>query len=269
MRIAVGIEYDGSSWRGWQFQGHDTRTVQHALQQALARVAAHDVSLIAAGRTDAGVHASAMVAHFDSESPRSMRAWVQGCNSHLPASIALRWAQPVADDFHARFSAVARRYRYVIYNDALRSALWRDQVTWHHRPLDVDRMREAAASFCGEQDFTSVRAAACQAHHARRCVHFLEVWRQGPLVILDIEANGFLHHMVRNIAGILLAVGDGRRPPEWAAEVLAARDRTQAAVTAPPAGLYFVRVRYPQRFILPELPLGPHFILPAVLAPRA
>ena len=210
-----------------------------------------------------------MVAHFDSEAQRSMRAWVYGANAHLPASVAVRWAQPVPEDFHARFSAIARRYRYVIYNEPLRSALWQNRVAWHYRPLDVLRMQEAAQAFLGEQDFSSVRAAGCQARHARRCIHFLKLWRQGSLLVLDIEANGFLHHMVRNIAGILLAIGDGRRPPGWAAEVLAARDRTQAAVTAPPYGLYFVRARYPEAYVLPQPALGPDFVLSADLQPSS
>ncbi|NNM51591.1 MAG: tRNA pseudouridine(38-40) synthase TruA [Pseudomonadales bacterium] len=260
MRIALGIEFDGSGWGGWQLQGHDPNTVQQSLQNALSRVADHPVTLVAAGRTDAGVHASGMVAHFETPAQRSMRAWVQGTNSYLPDTIAVLWAQEVDQEFHARFRAMARRYRYVIYNHPQRSALWRRQVTWHYAPLDVGRMRAGALHLLGEHDFTSFRAVGCQAKHPVREVQHLDIWQQGRLIVLDIQANGFLHHMVRNIAGVLLRVGEGREQASWVAEVLQARDRTQAAVTAPPWGLYFVDVLYPERFVLPRLPLGPHFI---------
>lgn len=260
MRIALGIEFNGARFGGWQTQGHDPNTVQETLEKALGRVANHPVILHAAGRTDAGVHASGMVAHFDTESVRPERAWLMGVNTWLPDQVAIRWAQPVDDEFHARFKAVSRRYRYVIYNHRYRSALWDKQVTWNYNPLDVSRMAEAARHLVGEHDFTSYRAVHCQARDPVKHVHFLEVSQRGRLIVLDVQANGFLHHMVRNIAGVLMAIGQGKADPAWAKEVLEARDRTLGGVTAPPWGLYFVDVQYPERFVLPREPLGPHFL---------
>lgn len=260
MRIAIGVDFNGRNYRGWQTQQPGVRSVQETLESAIARVANHPVTVHGAGRTDAGVHGSGMVAHFDTDALRSERSWMLGVNTHLPDDIALRWVCPVSDEFHARFKAVARRYRYVIYNHAFRSSLLAGMVTWHYHKLDLARMQAAARYLVGEHDFTSFRAVACQAPHPRRHVHFIELTQRGPLIVLDIQANGFLHHMVRNIAGVLMAIGQGKAEPEWAQEVLHAQDRTLGGVTAPPDGLYFVDVHYPEQFVLPREPLGPLFL---------
>ncbi len=260
MRVALGVQYDGSAFRGWQTQQAGVRTVQSCLEQALTQVAHHPVRLICAGRTDAGVHGAGQVVHFDTTAVRSTRAWVLGGNANLPEDVSLIWACETPDDFHARFSALARRYRYLIFNHACRSALWRQRATWCYQPLDAARMQEAGQWLAGEHDFCSFRAAECQARHPIREIRELTVQRRGDGVVLDIEANAFLHHMVRNIAGVLMAIGMGDRPTEWAREVLERRDRTQAGVTAAAAGLYLAKVRYPERFGLPETtPVMPDF----------
>ncbi len=251
MRVALGVQYDGFGFRGWQVQRPDVRTVQAVLEQALARVADHPVSLVCAGRTDAGVHGVGQVVHFDTTAVRSERAWVLGGNAHLPLDLSLSWARVAPDDFHARFSALARRYRYLILNQPHRSALWRGRAVWRHRPLDAEQMNEAGQMLVGEHDFSSFRAAACQARHPIREIRELTVRRRGDGIVLEVEANAFLHHMVRNIAGVLMAIGAGDRPVEWTREVLERRDRTQAGITAPAEGLYLLAVRYPERFGLP------------------
>jgi tRNA pseudouridine38-40 synthase len=225
--------------------------VQSCLEQALTRVADHSVTLVCAGRTDTGVHGVAQVAHFDTTAVRSARAWVRGGNAHLPPDISLNWADNVPDDFHARFSALARRYRYLILNQPQRSALWRQRATWYYRPIDAGWMHTAGQALVGKHDFSAFRAAECQARHPIRTLLELTVQRRGDGVVLEVEANAFLHHMVRNIAGVLLAIGVGDKPVEWAHEVLERRDRTQAGVTAPADGLYLLAVRYPERFGLP------------------
>lgn len=250
MRIALGIEYDGSGFCGWQVQD-GTRTVQGCVEQALARVADHALRVVCAGRTDTGVHALGQVVHFDTTAQRPLHAWVLGANANLPPDVSVRWAQPVATEFHARFTALRRHYRYVIYNHRVRPALGAGRVAWDYRPLEVAAMNEAAAFLIGEHDFSSYRAYACQAKTATRTVYRLEVVRRGDYVVLDIEANAFLHHMVRNIAGVLMAIGAGERPSAWSREVLALRDRKLGGVTAPPGGLYFMRVCYPETFGLP------------------
>lgn len=260
MRYAIGIDFNGRGYRGWQTQQPGVRSVQETLEGAIARVANHPVTVIAAGRTDAGVHASGMVAHFDSDAPRNERSWLLGVNTNLPEDIALRWITPVSDAFHARFKAVARRYRYVIFNHPQRSSLLAGMVTWHYHALDVARMRAAAAHLVGKHDFSSFRAIGCQARHPNRDVHFITLAQQGPLIVLDIQADGFLHHMVRNIAGVLISIGQGKAGPEWAGQVLEARDRTLGGVTAPPDGLYFVSAFYPDEFVLPPEPVGPAFL---------
>lgn len=260
MRYAIGIDFNGRAYRGWQTQQPGVRTVQETLEGAIARVADHPVTVIAAGRTDAGVHAAGMVAHFDSAASRSERSWLLGVNTQLPEDIALRWITPVSEDFHARFRAVARRYRYVIYNHPLRSSLLAGMVTWHYHDLDLGRMQAAAHYLVGRHDFSSFRAIGCQARHPNRDVHFLTLTQRGPLIVLDIQADGFLHHMVRNIVGVLMAIGQGKAEPDWAREVLEARDRTLGGVTAPPDGLYFVDALYPESFSLPRDPVGPAFL---------
>ncbi len=251
MRVALGVQYDGAGFQGWQAQRSGARTVQACLERALAQVANHPVKLICAGRTDSGVHATAQVTHFDTDAVRSERAWVLGGNAHLPPDVSLSWARAMPEDFHARFSALARRYRYLILNQPHRSALWQGRATWCYRPLDAARMHAAGQALVGEHDFSAFRAAECQARHPLRAIHELTARRQGAGLVLEVEANAFLQHMVRNIAGVLMAIGVGDRPVEWARAVLEGRNRTQAGVTAPAAGLYLLAVRYPERFGLP------------------
>lgn len=256
-RIAMGVEYDGTAFAGWQWQ-HGEPTVQAAVEAALASVADHPVRVMCAGRTDTGVHARCQVLHFDTQADRPMHGWVLGGNSQLPGGVSLLWAKEVPGDFHARFSATGRRYRYRVLNRWTRPALERHRAAWWHYPLDVERMRAGARHLIGEHDFTSFRSAGCQARHPVREVRSLPVSREGMVVTIDVEANAFLQHMVRNIAGTLMTVGQGDREPEWVGEVLAARDRTVAGVTAPPEGLTFVGVDYPPELGLPAGP-GPDF----------
>jgi len=252
MRIALNVEYDGTDFCGWQTQ-KDCRSVQQEVERAVSTVADQPVSVVCAGRTDTGVHASGQIIHFDVDVIRKERNWVLGCNANLPRDVSISWAKEVKDDFHARFSATARSYRYVILNRMTRSAIYRNRVSWHHQPLDEIRMNMAAKSFLGEQDFTSFRALACQAKHAVRMMHEINVERKGDFIIIDVRANAFLHHMVRNIAGTLIAIGEGEQDIGWVQELLDAKDRAQAGITAPPHGLYLVNVEYPSEF---ELPVG-------------
>ena len=253
MRYALGIEYDGSAFLGWQIQRQEP-TVQGALERAVAAVAAHDARVICSGRTDTGVHAICQVAHFDSGARRSERSWILGLNSNLPAAASVLWIRPVDDDFHARFSAFARSYRYRILNRWVRPALEARHVSWWRRALDAERMNEAAQCLLGEHDFSSFRAKACQARHAVREIQSIAVRRAGDEVVLDVSANGFLYHMVRNIAGSLIHVGCGDAPVGWMRDTLEKRDRNQAAPTAPPEGLYFLGARYPAQYGLPGAP---------------
>lgn len=256
LRYALILEYDGSDYAGWQSQdpvATPQPTVQRCLEQALSRVADHPVAVICAGRTDAGVHATAQIVHFDSAAPRPLRAWVWGVNTHLPQSIVVLAAQHVPPDFHARFSAQRRRYRYVILSRPIRPSLAAQRVAWDYRPLDEQRMAAAAVHLLGEHDFSAYRAVACQAKNPVRTLYRLEIVRRGDLITLDIEANGFLHHMVRNIAGVLMAIGAGEREPDWARTVLEGRDRRLGGVTAPPGGLYLTGVSYPSHYGLPVL----------------
>jgi len=257
-RVALVVEYDGSRFNGWQLQrGSEANTVQAALESALGSVADAPVRLVCAGRTDAGVHATHQVVHFESANPRGELAWLRGCNANLPGSVAVRGARIVGDDFHARFSALSRRYRYLIHDREARPALGREYLTWVRRPLDVRRMHAQAQALLGERDFTSFRAAACRSSTPMRRVDFVRVERRRRLVVVDIQANAFLHHMVRNIVGTLIEVGKGRARDDWVATLLALKDRTRAADTAPPAGLYLVGVNYPERFGLKAREPGP------------
>jgi tRNA pseudouridine38-40 synthase len=257
-RIACRIEYNGSHYNGWQFQPHKGAvTVQDQLERALGTVADTPIRVHCAGRTDAAVHAHAQIVHFDAPVARSSKAWVIGGNANLPRDIRIHWAVAVGSDFHARFSALARCYRYVIVNTPISSALLLDQVTWHRQALDVVAMHSAARALLGEQDFSAFRAASCQSRSPMRNVRSIDVTRRGDLVVIEVTANAFLHHMVRNIAGALLAVGDGRRPVQWVASLLAGGDRRQGAETAPASGLYLVDVEYPDQFGLPATPYGP------------
>ncbi len=251
MRIALGIEYDGQPYHGWQAQS-GLITVQGCLEEALTTVADKPIQVICAGRTDAGVHATGQVVHFDTEVIRSVRAWLLGTNANLPPTIAVRWAQEVDEQFHARFSALSRRYRYIIYNCAVRSAVLASRVTWYYYPLDIERMQNAANYLLGEQDFSSFRSSQCQAKSPMRKVTSVEVIHQGDMVIIEIEANAFLHHMVRNIAGTLMRIGSGLASPQWMQEVLQAKDRRQASETADAKGLYLTEVRYPEPYSFPQ-----------------
>lgn len=255
MRIALGIEYDGSRFHGWQSQQPGVRTAQDCLEAALARVAAQPVRVVCAGRTDAGVHAFGQVVHFDTDAVRPARAWVLGTNVHLPDDLRVLWAQPVPEPFHARFSATGRSYSYLIRNAMARPAILAHKLTWVRHPLDVNRMQQAALPLLGRHDFSSYRAIGCQARSPVRNLRQLEVRQIGSnLVRLDLSADAFLHHMVRNIAGVLIAIGQGERPVSWAEEVLALRDRTLGGVTAPPDGLYLTRVDYPPEAGLQQPP---------------
>lgn len=256
MRIALGLEYDGSRYYGWQRQ-QEVDSVQQRLESALSKVANQPIETVCAGRTDAGVHATNQVVHFDVTEERKMAAWTLGVNSNLPADIAVRWAQPVSDDFSARFSATARRYRYIIANTRLRPGIHSHGVSHYHQPLDVNLMQQATPALLGEHDFSAFRAAQCQSHSANREVTHLSVSRRGDFIIVDIKANAFLHHMVRNIVGSLIVIGRGLQPPTWLGELLAARDRTLAAATAKPGGLYLVAVDYPDDLHIPQPEPGP------------
>lgn len=248
--MALGIEYDGNGFCGWQTQSSGC-AVQDRLEAALTTIAGVPVSTICAGRTDAGVHALGQVVHFDCDVERPLSAWVRGVNALLPPAMAVTWAHPVADEFHARFSARARIYRYQLLNAAVRPAADHGRVGWFHSPLDVPRMRAAAACLVGEHDFSAFRAAECQAHSPVRTMHEVSVDQAGPYVIFGFRANAFLHHMVRNIVGSLVYVGKGRHAVPWMAELLQGRDRTQAAPTFDASGLYLMRVDYGDCWDLP------------------
>lgn len=253
-RIALAVEYNGQLFSGWQSQREaHVPTVQEALQKALSQVANHPVTVVCAGRTDAGVHALHQVVHFDSEAQRTPYQWLRGTNANLPRSVRVRWVQPVSDEFHARFSATARRYQYHIYNEPVAPAIYYGLYSWESTPLDAELMHEAGQCLLGEHDFSSFRAAGCQSRSPQRNLLHLKVFRRDNIVVIDVKANAFLQHMVRNIAGVLMAVGSGKIGSEWVSEVLAARDRTQGGVTAEPDGLFFVGVDYPESFGLPGL----------------
>lgn len=252
MRIALGIEYYGHGFYGWQAQRHDNLpTIQGYLEDALAKVANEPIFLHCAGRTDANVHATGQVVHFDTNAKRHIDAWIWGTNTFLPSSIVVKWARHVDYRFHARFKATARRYRYIIYNHPIRPAILSTRATWHYYPLDIDRIREAATYLIGEQDFSSFRSSQCNSKTPMRNVTEFTIARQGHYIIIEIEANAFLHHMVRNIVGSLMKVGSGLKPPAWIGEVLAAKSRKAAAETAPADGLYLTHVRYPEPYIFP------------------
>lgn len=249
-KYALGIEYSGSGFSGWQRQKH-SKTIQEQVENSLGYVANHPVSLVCAGRTDTGVHAVEQVVHFESDAVRDDRAWIQGANCRLDRGIRLKWVVAVNDDFHARFSAIARSYRYIILNTKVTSALFFDKVSWERHPLDHDKMHLAAQNLVGEHDFSAFRAAGCQSNTADRNVHEISVKRQGDVVFIDIKANAFLYHMVRNITGSLIEVGKQQKTNQWFSEVFKGKDRSKAAKTAPAEGLYFVRAHYPEQFELP------------------
>jgi tRNA pseudouridine38-40 synthase len=260
MRIAIGIAYDGTAFDGWQSQPSGD-TVQDHLERALSGIADAAVRISGAGRTDAGVHACAQVAHFDTEVLRPDSAWVRGANAALPPTVAVQWSARVPPGFHARYSARARSYRYVLYNHPVRPALLAGRTGWFHDPLDLDAMKHAAESLAGEHDFSAFRSSECQAKNPVRMMERAAVSRQGPYVLFDFVANAFLQHMVRNMVGCLVYVGKGRHPPEWIAQVLEGRDRRLAAPTMTAAGLYLTGVRYDTQWQLPAfapmMPFGP------------
>ena len=255
---AVGIEFIGTNYRGWQRQ-IDAIGVQAVIENALSKIANEPIELIAAGRTDAGVHAGNMVAHFSTHAKRPVYNWLRGVNSMLPDDIALRWMVPMPDDFHARFSAIARRYRYITLNQPYRPAILRHQVTHEYTPLDIDKMIQASQLLVGTHDFSSFRAAACQSNQPVRTVSHAELFRHGAYLVLDIQADGFLHHMVRNIMGALFAIGRGEMAVDALMPLIHAKDRTLAPPTASADGLYFINAYYPKHFqtLLPDEPLTP------------
>ncbi len=253
MKIAIGVSYDGGAFEGWQSQASG-RTVQDELERALARVAGHPVRLVAAGRTDSGVHALAQVAHFETDAERPAQAWVRGVNSGLPPAIAVQWAQAVPDAFSARYSATSRTYRYLLYCHPVRPAVLAGRVGWFHLPLALEPMQAAGRLLLGEHDFSAFRSIECQAKSPVRNVRRVGVAQRGAYFVFDFTADAFLHHMVRNIVGCLVYVGKGHYPPEWIAEVLAGRDRSRAAPTFAPDGLYLAEVRYGPEWNLPGFP---------------
>lgn len=259
MRIALGVEYDGGQFHGWQRQ-NDAISVQQCLEESLSKIANQPVEVVCAGRTDAGVHATSQIVHFDVEKPRSGGAWTMGVNTYLPSSIAVKWNIEVSDEFHARFGATARRYRYVIYNQPLRSAILPQGVSHIYTPLDEKRMQLAAQCLIGKHDFSAFRAVHCQANTAIRTISHLSIHRFGHYIAVDIQANAFLHHMVRNIVGSLVEIGNGNQPIEWLQHLLDGKDRTVAGATAKPNGLYLVHVTYPAKFGIPVTPMGPLFL---------
>lgn len=256
MRIALGVEYDGSGYNGWQSQP-DVPSVQDALQTALGGIAGESIAILAAGRTDTGVHALEQVVHFDTSIGRPITAWVRGTNALLPKDIAVLWAHPVSDEFHARFSAQSRSYQYVLINRPSRSAVHQGKVGWFYLPLDVGAMREAAQYLLGKHDFSAFRSIECQAKTPHKDLARLEITQQGDTIIFDLTANAFLHHMVRNILGCLLYIGKGKHPPQWIREVLEGRDRKHAAPTFSPDGLYLRHITYDPKFGLPQGTIPP------------
>lgn len=258
MKYAACIEYDGTAYFGWQRLSHGP-SVQAEVEQSLSTVANHTVEVTCAGRTDSGVHGIGQVIHFDSDAVRDQKAWQLGCNTNLPDDISMRWIQPITDNFHARFSAKSRRYRYIILNQLTRPAIIYNRVCWYKDALDANLMHQAAQLLLGENDFSSFRAAGCQAKHAMRELQEISVTRDGQYIYVDIVANAFLHHMVRNIVGSLFEVGKQARAVEWFTELLEVKDRNKAGITAPASGLYFVSVEYPEEFELPEIAKPPYF----------
>ncbi|WP_413698673.1 tRNA pseudouridine(38-40) synthase TruA [Psychromonas sp. KJ10-10] len=259
MRIALGIEYDGAAYYGWQRQ-KEVISVQQKLEEALSIIANHPITINCAGRTDSGVHGTGQVVHFDTEADRKDVAWTLGTNANLPNDIAVRWMKRVDETFHARFSATSRRYRYIIYNAPFRPGILHGGLSHYHSPLNEQLMQVAGQYIIGEQDFTSFRALHCQANSPVRTIEFLEITRRGNFIMIDIKANAFLHHMVRNIAGSLIEVGKGNQPVDWLSTLLDLKDRSKVVATAKPGGLYLVEVDYPEQYDLPRPAIGPLFI---------
>ena len=250
-RIALGVEYIGANYHGWQKQDN-LSTVELQVEMALSKVADAPVKILCAGRTDVGVNALGQVVHFDTLASRSDKSWVMGANTYLPKDIRVQWAQEVSESFHARFSAVARKYRYLIYNKPVHSAILHDRITSYYHQLDENQMQEGANYLLGEHDFSSFRGSGCQSNSPNRYVEFIKVERKGLILSIDIKANAFLLHMVRNIVGVLMEIGEGKKPPIWAKQVLEAKNRSFGAITAKPEGLYLMSVYYPEEYFLPK-----------------
>lgn len=259
MKIALGIEYDGGQYCGWQKQP-SLRTVQGVLEKSLSKIAATQVKITCAGRTDTGVHGANQVVHFKTDASRPLKSWIYGSNSNLPKDVVIKWVKEVPESFDARFSALSRRYRYIIYNHAVRAAHLRSCVTWHYHNLNVDLMHKESQILLGEHDFSAYRSSQCQSNSSVRTIKHISVSSEGPLIFLDIEANAFLHHMVRNIAGVLMSVGSERESAGWAKALLDNKDRTKGADTAPPYGLYLYDVIYPEEFEIPSNASNPLYI---------
>ncbi len=259
-KLALGVQYNGYRYHGWQKQAHLT-TIQGKLESALSAVAAHDVRVFCAGRTDTAVHASNQVIHFETTVTRDIKAWIYGTNTNLPHDIVVSWAQIVDQDFHARFKAQKRFYRYILYNHTIRPALLLQNVSWNFAPLAIEPMLQACQYLLGEQDFSSFRAAECQAKNPVKTMHFIHIQQQGRYIVFDFCANGFLHHMVRNIVGVLLQIGAGKQEPEWCQDVLRAKDRAHGGITAPPYGLYLTGAEYPEHFKISQSVVYPEWFV--------
>lgn len=259
MKIALGIEYDGGQFYGWQ-QQPNMRTVQGVLEKAISKIADNTLQVTCAGRTDTGVHGMNQVVHFNCDSDRAIKSWIYGANSNLPKDVVVKWAREVPEHFDARFSASSRRYRYIIYNNSIRTGHLRSLVSWHYSRLDANLMHLEAQSLNGEHDFTSFRSSQCNANTATRTIKSISVVRKGDLILIDVEANAFLHHMVRNIVGVLMTVGNGREQSGYIERLLEYKDRTKGAETAPPYGLYLYDVLYPSEFNLPSNTTEPLFL---------
>ena len=265
-RYVAGISYDGSTYYGWQRLKQALPTIQENIEDALCKLTSDDIHVVCAGRTDTGVHASRQIIHFDTHAILSENNWIFGTNYYLPKNITLNWLVPVSEHFNARFSALSRRYIYIIYNHIIRPFQLNQQVTWIYRTLDSQMMEKAGHYLIGTHDFNAYRTVHCQSKNSIRNVLALKIIRKNGFIIIDIQANAFLHHMVRNIVGVLMAVGSGKHSPEWAREVLLSRDRRCAGVTAPPYGLYLADVLYPSHFLLPKEDIGPFFMAPVLNA---
>ena len=257
MKIALGVEYFGKDFHGWQVQKSGLRTVQSSVEASLAKVANHPVRVFCSGRTDSGVHAMEQVIHFETSVIRTERAWLFGGNVNLPSDVNFKWVKEVSDDFHARFSAFARSYEYKIHHNPVRSSLKGDYYLWEPRSLDITKMQTAADLLVGEHDFSCFRGSLCQAKSPIKTIEYIQIESSSDELIISIKANAFLHHMVRNIVGVLVLIGEGKMPVEWAKQVLDSKDRGQGGITSPPQGLYFMNVEYPAQYSLPTVSAFP------------